>query len=197
MRTYFVDFYKMAKDLLPHFLQKKAAMAWVTASDFFWITVDGQAWGTDSAARHLAWLRALMAPLQSLNVAFREYVAEVRYAMYLTGQVIYLEHYLNDLYDPVARRIYIEDGDAGVPLFLYNKEEAQAPIIIYNKAESETAPVLFIKADVEGQFDFAIVIPWANIPDVEALKMRSRVNKYKIAGKRYDIVVTPGGPAWP
>jgi hypothetical protein len=196
MRSYLIDFVKITKDLLPHFLQQKGAVSWVTASDFFWVTADGQAWGTGSASRHLAWLRVLVSPLTAVNELFRTFVAGTRYSMYLTGQVVYLEKYLNDLYDPISIRIYIEDGDASVPLYLDNKPDAQ-PIIVYNKSEAQTAPILLNRADLANDDDFIIVIPYSNITSTGESLIRARVNQYKQAGKRYSIQVTPGGPAWP
>lgn len=196
VRSYYIDFVQITKELLPHFLRQKAALGWVTTDDFFWITADGQAWGTGEAGRHLAWLQVLVSPLGYLNGVFRTFVGDTRYQMYLTGQVIYLEHYLNDLYDPVARRIYIEDGDAAAPFFVDNKPDA-TPTHIYNKSESQVAPVLYNKADLANQNDFVVVIPWQNIASLSASQMRAHVTRYKQAGKRFSIQPTPGGPPWP
>lgn len=198
LRTYGIDFYeKVAKDLLPHFLQKKALNAWVTDGGFPWVTVSGETWNSGAASRHLKWLACLMKPLDQLNLTFRGWVGDVRYQMYLNGQVQYLEHYLNDLYDNSLRRIYIDDGDAGVPFFVYNKADGTQNEYVYNKSELETAPVLYNKSDYAGQVDFIVVIPWANIPSADETIMKAQVNKYKLAGKRFSIQVTGGGPAWP
>lgn len=198
LRTYTIDFYdKIAKDLLPHFLQQKGIDAWVTATPFPWVTIGGSSWSTGYASRHLKWLACIMAPLQELNTTFKAFVADVRYQMYLNGQVQYLEHYLNDLYDNSLRRIYIEDGDAGTPFFVYNKADGTQNEYVYNKSELETAPVLYNQADYADQVDFIVVIPWSNIPSAEETIMKAYVNKYKLAGKRFSIQVTGGGPAWP
>jgi hypothetical protein len=198
LRTYTIDFYeKIAKDLLPHFLQQKSLDSWVTSDAFPWVTVSGDSWVTGAASRHLDWLKALMEPLADLNLTFRTWLADVRYAMYMTGQVVYMEHYLNDIYDNSLRRIYIDDGNAGTPFFLYNKEDGSLNEYIYNKSELETAPVLYNQADYAGQVDFIVVIPWANIPSADETIMSARIKKYKLAGKRFEIQVTGGGPAWP
>lgn len=198
LRSYTIDFYdKVAKDLLPHFLQKKALNAWVTADGFPWVTVSGETWNSGSASRHLKWLACLMKPMDQLNTTFKNWVADVRGQMYLSGQVLYMEHYLNDLYDATLRRIYIDDGDAGTPFFVYNKADLTQNEYVYNKSESETAPVLYNHADYAGQVDFIVVIPWASIPSDDETIMKARVNKYKLAGKRFSIQVTGGGPAWP
>jgi len=198
LRSYTIDFYdKVAKDLLPHFLQKAALSSWVTSGGFPWVTITGDTWNSGVAMRHLKWLKALMAPMDELNTTFKAWVADIRYQMYLNGQVQYLEHYLNDLYDASLRRIYIEDGNAGVPFFLYNKADGTLNEYIYNKSEGETAPIVYNQADYAGQDDFRVVIPWSTIPSDEETIMKAYVRKYKLAGKRFSIEVTLGGPAWP
>lgn len=195
MRNYFIDFPKISKDLLPHFLQTKGVLSWITSGDFFWVTAEGDSWTTGSASRHLAWLRVLVSPLTTLNAVFRAFVDNTRYSMYLTGQVIYLEHYLNDIFDPIVRRIYIEDGDASVTLFLNRKPDQ--PIIIYNKSESVSAPILLTKEDLLNTADFCVVIPYQNITALGIAQLNARVKQYKQAGKRFKIVTTFGGPSWP
>lgn len=194
MRTYKIDFAKLAKDLLPHFLQKSQILVWVTGDNFAWVTAQGQAWVTGTAVRHVKWLGALVAPLESLNALFRDYVADIRYSMYMTGQVVYLEHLLNDIYDSVARRIYIEDGDATQPMLLYNKAETPESEVIRNKAEGGVDSVLYNRAEAFGQVDFVVVLPFGEIPDFWDAQIRANINKYKLAGKRYRIDITPGGP---
>ena len=197
MRTYLINFYQLAKNLLPHFLQKKALLGWITSGGFFWVTATGETWGSGDATRHLAWLRALMAPLQSLNQDFADYTEDVRYRLNLSGQVIYLEHYLNDLYDPIDRRIYISDGDAPLPLFLYNKADGSEPFDIYNKSEGQTPVYLINKVEFEGNVDFIINIPFdATTTPILIDKIKASTNIYKPAGRRYRIDDVDGGPIW-
>lgn len=196
MRNYYIDFYKVVKDLLPHFLQKKGVLSWVDSNNFFWVTADGQNWSTGAASRHLQWLKTLVTPLFYLNTLLAEFVNKIRYKMYLTGQVVYLEHYINDLFDNNFRRIYIQDGDASLPLFLNNKIEGDT-FDIYNKSEGQTDAILLNRADFASQVDFKVKIPWENIPTSERNKIKAYIDKYKIAGKRYSINTTVGGPSYP
>lgn len=197
MKNYTLNFYQIAKNLLPHFLQKKALLGWVTSGGFFWVTATGESWGTGEATRHLAWLQSLMAPLQSLNATFVAFVADVRYRLNLTGQVIYLEHYLNDLYDPIQRRIYISDGDPSSPIFVYNKADGVQDVVIYNKADAQPATYLNTKADFDGQVDFIINIPFdLDLTPILEDKIKASTNIYKPAGRRYRIDDTDGGDQW-
>jgi hypothetical protein len=198
MISYIIDMYQLARNLLPHFLQRKAFLGWITADDFFWVTATGETWGTGDASRHLAWIRALMAPLSSLNITFMTNVNDIRYRLNLTGQVIYLEHWLNDLFDNNLRRIYITDGDATSPLFLFNKADTQEPVTIYNKSEAQPPVYLTNRVESEGQVDFIIHIPFEIATSQATLvpKLKSATNIYKPAGRRYSIQDTLGGDVW-
>lgn len=197
MITYAINLYQIAKNLLPHFLQKKTLLGWITADNFFWVTASGESWDSGAATRHLDWLKALMAPIQSLNAELQAFVTDVRYRLTITGQVIYLEHYLNDLYDPIDRRIYIEDGNPIAPVFLYNKSETAEDVVIYNKSESELPVYLVTKAEDVSNVDFIIVLPYdTDTTPILIDKVKASTNIYKPAGRRYSIQSTDGGPIW-
>ena len=75
----------------------------------------------------LAWLASLLQPLQELNDKFAFYAKTTHYDLNFNGQVIYLEHVLNDSYDDLLRRIFIKDPDllAFDNFFLFYKAENQ------------------------------------------------------------------------
>ena len=137
--------------------------------------------------RMIAWVNSLIAPLQLLNGDFQSFVSSVRYKMYLTGQVIYLEHYLNDLFDASERRIYISDSLPALAPFLYNKVDGEH-LTIYNKSEGQAPVYLYTKEDLSGQNDFIINVP-AVIPVTANLEkqIEAAVERYKQAGARYLI----------
>lgn len=198
MISYIIDMYQLAKNLLPHFLQRKSVLGWITQDNFFWVTATGETWGTGDASRHLAWLRALMAPLSTLNVIFMTAVNDIRYRLYLTGQVIYLEHYLNDLFDPISRRIYIEDGNPTTSFFLYNKADNVTDPVIYNKSEAQPPVYITNRSEAEDDVDFIIYIPFDLVTSQATLepKIKTSTNRYKPAGRRYLIIDTLGGDVW-
>jgi hypothetical protein len=198
MISYIIDFYLLAKNLVPHFLQRKAVLGWTTLDDFFWVTATGETWGTGDAARHLAWLRALIQPMLTLNITMMTTVNSIRYRMNLTGQVIYLEHWLNDLFDVDLRRIYISEGDSTSPQFLYNKADSADPLVIYNKSESQPPVYLTNRVEREGEVDFVINIPFDLATSQATLesKLKTATNIYKSAGRRYSIADTTGGDVW-
>lgn len=188
--NYFVNFFEYLRHFPLHSLVWGLGDgAWTTEGGDDWITEDGASWGLSGYNKHLSWIRAVLAPLQILNGDLVTLVADIRYRMNLTGQVIYLEHYLNDLFDNVERRIYIEDDTPTLPVHLFNKADGlSGTIVIYNKVEGEPGPYLYNRADFNAQFDFVVKVP-AAIPltPIFQSQVRAAVNQYRQAGKRFTI----------
>ena len=93
---------------------------------------------------------------------------------------------LNDKFDNTERRIYITDAD-NLPLpYLFNKIEENEPIYIFNKSEVETPLYLYNNQEYITDNDFTVVLPIGLSYDLNYLK--SLINKFKIAGVRYNII---------
>lgn len=185
--SYVLNFAEYLKKYPFHFLMGAVNQAWVTWDPFNWVTATGQSWNTQGS-RHFAWLKCMVSAVQSLHSTFLSFVVSIKYRMHLSGQVIYLEHYLNDLFDLTERRIYIADGTPQAAPFLFNKAENN-PIYIYNKSEDEDPFYLYNKDEYSSQDDFIVNVPDAIplTPDLLNI-IRAAVNKYRQAGSRYSIV---------
>ena len=132
-------------------------------------------------------LKAMIAPLQSLNLRFNQLVQNTFYDVSFNGQVVYLEHILNDRYDNGQRRIYIEDGlQLDLPPYLYNKIE-QRPLYLFNKVEQPSTIFLYKKEDYRSEDDFIIYVPLSIYSAALEQAIKSLVKRYKIAGKRFSI----------
>jgi hypothetical protein len=138
--------------------------------------------------RMAEWISALLQPIQSLNVRFVQLVVDVRYRMNFNGQVIYLEHILNDVFDSVSRGIYIDDdGTTAVENYVYNVPEPT--VFLRNKAETQPTIILFNSIEFnELNGDFVIHVPSYIVlnADVER-QIRKIVDRYKHVGRRYII----------
>jgi hypothetical protein len=182
---------QFVKSALPWFLQKgNNTQFWTTPDGSFWMDPDNSFWTIEEGdSRHLSWIRSLIAPVQKLNDWFHTYADNIVYHLNLTGQVMYLEHYLNDLFDLELRRIWIEDGSLVLPPFLFNKADNEAPLYIYNKADNEVPFYMYRKSDYNVQEMFIVHIP-AVLPLDQYLenRIRAAVNRYKQAGAIYKIV---------
>ena len=131
------------------------------------------------------YLKAAFKPLQQLNDILFNYRRDTRYKLAITGQVIYLEHYLNDLYDPVLRRIYIADTASIEYDYLYNVVETGGPMYLYNAAEAEPPIYLENYSEIASADSFIVMVPVAVTYDETV--MRSQIDQYKAAGRQYSI----------
>lgn len=137
-------------------------------------------------AKRLAWLRTLVYAIKVIYLQFLNFRKERNYYLYHNGQVCYLEGALNDLFDPVYKRIFIGDGPYVDPLYIYTVPEerpvpvarvAELPVIDYD------APV-YLYTGAETATDGVQFIVWyPNTLVFDANQMRALVDKYRLVGK--------------
>lgn len=135
---------------------------------------------------NLSWLYSLIEPVAELNIVFNSFRDNTLYLLQFTSQTIYLEHYLNDQFDPIGRGIFITNLDELDWIFLRNEIEQKPPFYLFNDVEA--APPVYFKNYTEllNDTNFIINIPVA-VSYVENI-VRARVDFYNQAGKNYTIV---------
>jgi len=107
-----------------------------------------------------AWVRVLSTPLQTLNNDIEAYKTKIRYELQFNGQVIYLEHRLNDAFDPTLRRIYIDDPlPTNIqPNIVTNRADNQPTIIVRNRIEGSSITVgLYNIIEIQTRWDFVVL----------------------------------------
>ncbi len=138
--------------------------------------------------RRLAWLRVLASGVKYVYVLFMAYRTDTLYKLRHNSQVCYMEAVLNDAFDSVERRIYIDEGPEEDPIWLYLEEEEKdvwlalvselpvdpddyaAPTWLYTDMEMITTGAQFIVYYPEGlAFDLA--------------RMRALINYYRLPSK--------------
>ena len=139
-------------------------------------------WITDI---YLAWMKALLSPIISNYNAFIQYRKDALYKVSFNGQIIYLEHILNDTFDNINRGIYIDNVADNRHDYFYNKVELKPNVYLYNLSEGGPHLYLKNKAEYSNLYDFIVMVPTAVTFDNNAMK--ALVNYYKLAGKRYTI----------
>ncbi|MCX8482857.1 MAG: hypothetical protein ORN50_04700 [Crocinitomicaceae bacterium] len=132
------------------------------------------------------YMKAAAKPLSELLDSFYLFFDDIKYVLQFNGQVIYLEHILNDQFDNVDRGIYIEDADNNQNVFIFNLAEENEQLFLFNLVEEET-PVYFYNYSEVSNFDFIVYIPASVTFDEELVKYY--VNKYKCAAKRWKIEI--------
>jgi len=136
------------------------------------------------SAQMLAWVKYLCAPVVRLFDKLMVFRTFMLYRLSVTPQVVYLRKMLNDKYDPVQRRIAIEDGIQHEPVYLYLKSEDR-PILLKTKAEGSRL-YLFKKGETVGYApDFIVRLPSGL--RVNRNEMKALIDAYKLAGKKFEI----------
>ncbi len=135
------------------------------------------------------WLIVLLKPLEEVNVSFKSFRNDAIYQVTHNGQVFSLQKVLNDAYDNTERRIRIVDSFVVDPLYIY-PEDDERPVYVY--PEGQEPPyvyddVVFEEIDV----DFIVLLPSDFRPSndedrrILEIQIRSLINYYKLASKRY------------
>lgn len=134
-----------------------------------------------------AWMYALAYPLEYLYDLLIAFVSKTNLEASITGQVIYLEHILNHVFDAVNERIYISDGDGLGETYHYFESEEVEGVYLYNEAESDPSPTYYYNQAENNASDTDFIV---NVPSVlvyDSVLMNYYINRYRLAGKRYEI----------
>lgn len=102
------------------------------------------------------------------------------------GQTIYLEHILNEEFDPNGWGVYIDNVIDRSFTFIYNKSEGRDPFYIYNKSEGKPPRYIYNKIEYLSTVDFIVYVPLAVVFDID--QMTALVNKYRYASRTFQII---------
>lgn len=127
---------------------------------------------------------ALVNPVRKLYVAFMKYKTDSEYRLNHNSQVCYLEKVLNDRFDPEQKRINIIDGWRFNQLYIYKETEGS------HKAVNLGTMFIRPSADfADTGVDFIVKLPSdLALKESERYEMKTLLNAYKLAGKRYKLV---------
>lgn len=133
----------------------------------------------------VGWLSVLLSSTQDLHARFVDYAEDVDYKLNHNSQVCYLEAALNDTFDPEMRRIYIEDAGGNVITPL-QRDSDLSPVVLGSDTEGSALVLQPDSGYTGGSYDFIVVLPYA-FAQSTIYRLRSLIDYYKLAGKRYDI----------
>lgn len=136
--------------------------------------------------KQLAWLNALVTPINQLHTIFLYYRANVIYRINITPQICYLEQLLNDRFDIQQRRIRIRKPVAREPLVLFQKVENK-PVALFTKAEDQHQ-VLWQRAESQMfTVDFIVEVPV--FVSFDLAELTEMVNTYKLLSKTFKVQI--------
>ena len=128
----------------------------------------------------------MMGQVSRVLGVFSIYRDETNYRLAHNGQVCYLRAVLNDRYDEISRRIYIEDVEPMRGNILFKREKND---FLMAPTRSTGNSAILNKRDFSGSnaVDFNVVVPLDLQGTFKEEQMRALVDTYKLASKRYTI----------
>ncbi|OWP73975.1 hypothetical protein [Flavobacterium oreochromis] len=128
----------------------------------------------------IAFVNCLTQPIDTVYQDWKQKREDDWYKLAHNGQVCKIEGTLNDEFDPVQRRIYIDDGDSFPQEYIFNEEEDKKvflddTLFVFSEDEYEKTGV-----------DFVVFVP-SELVDANIHKLNYLIKYYKIAGKRFRI----------
>lgn len=136
-------------------------------------------------AFRVKWLQYILKPLDTLMQSYNNTRFEQIIKANVTGQVKLLQWYLNNLFDNELRRIRIYHASDG-GYFIHNHEESTPGYLLaYNEIEGGGDTYIYLNSELLGVLNkFYIEVP----PNVNNIELTGVVEKYKAAGKLFEII---------
>lgn len=136
----------------------------------------------------MAFIKACFAPIISLHNEFMAYRKAKLYEVEMNYQVPLLEAFLNNRFDGVERRIYIDDAQTVEQIYIFQEDELE-PLWLHQ--ESEDDPIyLHTEGETMGDLlnDFVVYVPVSVslMENYSESELRAMIAT-KWAGKRYKI----------
>ena len=130
---------------------------------------------------------AAVSPLQWLHTRFMLWRSDTDYRLLHNGQVCRLRGLLNDLFDPVDRRITVTEEVSNVGDIVLHRREVQRAVRL--PARGSGRMVVLNRRGYGGVsgYDFWVNIPVALLDEIDTDRVRAVVDSYKLASKRYQI----------
>lgn len=131
----------------------------------------------------LTWLRVLLHPTRLLHDDFIAEHKRIDYELSFNASKIYLEHILNDTFDPVNRAIYINNTGAIPQVYIYNIAEGQPPLYIADYNQNQ---IVYI-GNYANYSDVLFTVFVPNTVVFNQARMKAIINRYRNT-KLYNIV---------
>lgn len=140
-------------------------------------------------AKLRAWLAALLAPLRQLYTSFLLYAEATRIELSYSSITIVLEGALNDQFDPIPRRIRIDNSDTELlPFYVNFLSEQQPEKWVLFAAESPPWRYCYAYTEFSTQTDFTVRVPVLLRNPQRTDQLNARIRRYKPAMRHYTLL---------
>lgn len=143
-------------------------------------------------ALHFRWLQIMVKSIGQTHSGFLSFRDEMIYKMAHNSQVASIEEVLNDLFDPITRRIYIENATVREPVWFY-EPEADKPVWFYEPEMNSSVRFYDPEYLSSATQDFTVFVPidlqtGNTIADAQLqIEIEAQINYYKLFSKSYII----------
>jgi len=134
----------------------------------------------------LALVYSLIYPVIEIYDRFLIFRETILFKARYNSQIMYIEHLLNSYFNEGGTDIYIQDGVIIDEFHLFKTVEPNDPIYIYKVSEGGTDLYLYNDVEYDSVLDFTVNVPSSIVYDTNLMK--AWINRYKMAGKKYQIV---------
>lgn len=126
---------------------------------------------------------ALISPLSYIHLLFMDFRKSSNYRLNHNSQVCYLRAVLNDMFDPSDRRIVIVDLPSEVQGSFIYLREMNYPVMV----PIRPGAIILNRRGFGGTGGYDFVVEAPSSTSGERERMKSLINTYKLASKRYTI----------
>lgn len=137
----------------------------------------------------IEYMKSIASGFQNLQTEIYDTCVDLKSFLLPTGQHLSLENFLNDLYDPSLRRIYITENNipASANVWFLQGEIDEINRIWYLQGETDPIPkVWFLEPEMTTRTNFTINIPALIIFEDDII--REQLSPYIVNGYKYDIL---------
>ncbi len=132
------------------------------------------------------WIYSLLYPLIQLWSNYKNWRENTYYLININSQVIRLEGYLNDVFDPSLRRIYISHFPGNYSgIYIALQYEATPFVNIPLLSDGQDGVFIGLASETSYAISFIINVPTAL--QYREHQIKTIVEKYKFAGKLYQL----------
>lgn len=130
--------------------------------------------------KYLALINCAVKPVKDTLESLRALRTRTKYRLIHNGQICYLQAVLNDRYDNLLRRIYIEDGEVNGGTYVFTPGE-ELPLYL------QTYIYSYDDWYLNGEY-FVVVFPIDFDLELYKNEIRAIIDEYKLATKKYIII---------
>lgn len=130
--------------------------------------------------------KLLVSPVNFVHVHFMAYRRECDFRLTHNGQRCYLRGCLNEIYDPIKRRIQIGEAEDVEMKGIYKRNDPEKRIVLINNSYPF---IIGMRGFTGSEFDFTVRVP-KDILDRsgEKARIKATVQEYKLASKQFTII---------